>query len=105
MSGVSKTLATSETAVSGFAPNRADLISPHQLARELGMSLRTLQRHHDARTGPPRITLGKHVFYRRTSVDAWLARREGYGNGAGTTRKPVSPSPAYRTRNARRNAA
>ena len=92
--------ATIEAGAPGFSPNREDLISPQQLAAELGMSLRTLQRHHDARTGPPRVNLGKHSFYRRSTVDAWLAKREGFGQGGGTSRKPVSR--VARTRNARR---
>jgi predicted DNA-binding transcriptional regulator AlpA len=66
------------------APNRDDLIAPPQLARELGMSLRTLQRHFENKTGPARITLGKHVLYRRSTVDAWLQAHEGF------TREPVS---------------
>ncbi|MGP8252714.1 MAG: helix-turn-helix transcriptional regulator [Terracidiphilus sp.] len=99
MSGTPKNTTTIEstTSTSDF---RQELIEPRQLAAQLGMSLRTLQRHHDARTGPPRINLGKHVFYRRATVDAWLKACEGYGQGGGTSRKPVNR--AARTRNARR---
>ena len=80
---------------------RRDLISPQQLAAELKMSLRTLQRHHDARTGPPRITLGKHIYYRRATVEAWLQTHEGFGQvlPARSLRRPVSRAQA---RNARR---
>jgi predicted DNA-binding transcriptional regulator AlpA len=64
---------------------RRDLVEPRALAAELRMSLRTLQRHFENKTGPARITLGKHVFYRRSTVDAWLAAHEGF------TREPVRP--------------
>ena len=79
---------------------RRDLISPRQLAAELHMCVRTLQRLHDARTGPPRITLGKHIYYRRAAVSEWLARVEGYGVAAPvrSRRKPFVSS----SRNARR---
>lgn len=87
-SGAVRNSISIESAASGFAPQREDLISPRQLAAELGMSLRTLQRHHDARTGPPRVNIGKHSFYRRSTVDAWLAKCEGYGSGGGTSRMP-----------------
>lgn len=95
MSGTAKNSTTVETVASGL-----DLIEPRQLAAQLGMSLRTLQRHHDARTGPPRINLGRHIFYRRATVDAWLKACEGFGYGGGTTRKPVNR--VARTRNTRR---
>jgi predicted DNA-binding transcriptional regulator AlpA len=60
--------------------NSADfgLISPRQLAAELRMSVRTLERLHATRTGPPRVTLNRHIFYRRSTVDAWLTRTEGF---------------------------
>lgn len=87
----------------GFAPQRPDLLSPQQLAIELGMSLRSLQRHHDARTGPPRVNLGRHVFYRRTTVEAWLAKREGFGFGGGTSHK--KPVGRLRRNNRARRAA
>jgi predicted DNA-binding transcriptional regulator AlpA len=82
-----------------------DLILPRQLAAELSMSVRTLQRLHDARTGPPRITLGKHVYYRRAALEQWLARCEGYGGArpAPKLRKSVV-SAGRNARRARRTA-
>jgi hypothetical protein len=70
-----------------------DLITEHDLATTLHVCLRTLARHHDARTGPPRIKIGRRHFYKISSVNEWLARREGYGDA-----QPV----AMRRRNARR---
>ena len=50
--------------------------TPEQLAAELGISVRTLHRWHTARQGPPRVVLGRTIFYRRSSVLAWIASRE-----------------------------
>ena len=98
-SGAVKNPATIESAT--HAPD-LDLIEPRELAAALGMTLRTLQRHHDNRTGPPRITLNRHVFYRRSSVAAWLESCEGFGSGAPMRRRRKPVSPAGRTHNARR---
>ncbi|MGP8270965.1 MAG: helix-turn-helix domain-containing protein [Terracidiphilus sp.] len=76
-----------------------ELILPRQLARELHMCVRTLQRLNDSRTGPPRIKLGKHIFYKRATVDRWLEQCEGYRPApTRPQRKPVVSS----GRNARR---
>jgi predicted DNA-binding transcriptional regulator AlpA len=50
--------------------------TPEQLAAELGISVRTLHRWHTARQGPPRVVLGRVIFYRRSSVLAWIEGRE-----------------------------
>lgn len=82
MSGIKNPTTTENTSTPDF---RRDLVEPRALAAELRMSLRTLQRHFENKTGPARITLGKHVFYRRSTVDAWLQAHEGF------TREPVRP--------------
>lgn len=46
------------------------------LAQELGISVDTLQRWANARTGPPRAKVGQRVFYNRESVRAWLREQE-----------------------------
>jgi hypothetical protein len=69
------------------------LISEHDLATTLHVCLRTLARHHAARTGPPRIKIGRRHFYKISSVNEWIARREGYGDA-----QPV----AMRRHNARK---
>jgi predicted DNA-binding transcriptional regulator AlpA len=51
-------------------------IEPHQLATELGISDRTLARWHAMRVGPPRVTIGRKPYYRRSSVAEWIAKRE-----------------------------
>jgi predicted DNA-binding transcriptional regulator AlpA len=51
-------------------------LSPAQLAHQLGVCKRTLDRWHAARTGPPRVTIGRKPLYRREAVEQWLLRRE-----------------------------
>ena len=55
----------------------SEYISPEQLALELGISTRTLDRWHSVREGPPRTRLGKRILYRRESFAAWLRSQEG----------------------------
>lgn len=47
-----------------------------QLADELGMTVRTLDRWYAHREGPPRIAKGKLILYSRTAVRGWLASLE-----------------------------
>jgi predicted DNA-binding transcriptional regulator AlpA len=80
------------------------LLTPRQLAEELHMSVRTLARLHDTRNGPPRVTLGRHLYYRRAAVDQWLVRCEGFVRACpAPRRKPVSPA-GRNARRARRTA-
>ena len=55
---------------------RLDYLEPAELARELDVSPRTIHRWHVMRIGPPRVTIGRTVLYRRESVRQWLADRE-----------------------------
>jgi len=57
-------------------PNIFGLITPEQLAEQLGVTVRTLQQWNLKRTGPPRMTLNRQIFYRISSVEEWLASRE-----------------------------
>ncbi len=54
----------------------ADYLPQETLARELGVSERTLARWHVLRIGPPRCTVGKTILYRRQAVLTWLESRE-----------------------------
>ena len=47
-------------------------LSVEQVSELLTVSRRTLCRWHRLRRGPPRIKIGRKVFYRRSSVYAWL---------------------------------
>ncbi len=51
-------------------------LTPRDLAKQLGVSLRTLSRWHAQRTGPRRVTNGRLILYRATSVRDWLDARE-----------------------------
>jgi predicted DNA-binding transcriptional regulator AlpA len=51
-------------------------ISEPDLARQLHRSVRTLQRLAATRSGPPRIKIGRSVYYKIESVRAWLAQLE-----------------------------
>jgi hypothetical protein len=54
----------------------AEYMTPEQLAGELGLCKRTLDRWHASRTGPPRVTVGRRPLYRREAVVQWLRKRE-----------------------------
>jgi hypothetical protein len=65
--------------LSGSAPAPSVLegfISESDLARQLHRSVRTLQRLAAACSGPPRIKIGRSVYYKIDSVRAWLAQQE-----------------------------
>lgn len=79
----------------------AEYLSSEDLACDLGVTLRTLIRWRDKRTGPPTTPIGRRVFYRRDSVRAWLLENEGRVK-VGPTR--LNPKPEYRPRNSRRMA-
>jgi hypothetical protein len=66
---MSNALATDSTLLIG-------LLNPEQLAQQLNVTTRTLQRWEVERIGPPRVVIGRRIFYRLASVDAWLISRE-----------------------------
>jgi|HubBroStandDraft_6_1064221.scaffolds.fasta_scaffold47384_4 predicted DNA-binding transcriptional regulator AlpA len=51
-------------------------LTQRQLAAKLGVVPRTLYRWHLQRIGPPRISIGRQIFFREQSVSEWLASRE-----------------------------
>ena len=70
---------TSAGAVAAFDRARtilAEYLTPEELAGELGVCKRTLDRWHASRTGPARVTVGRRPFYRREAVTQWLRKRE-----------------------------
>ena len=60
-------------------------ISEADLARQLNRSARTLQRLAARRLGPPRIKVGRLVFYNIEHVRDWIAQLEQ----PGPPRKPA----------------
>ncbi len=51
----------------------SDYYTRDQLADELGITTRSLERWAWLRTGPRRTTLGNRVYYHRAAVEEWLA--------------------------------
>jgi predicted DNA-binding transcriptional regulator AlpA len=51
----------------------AGYLKPKDLAKALDVSERTIARWHHFREGPPRVEIGRKVYYRKESVIAWIA--------------------------------
>ncbi len=51
-------------------------LTPQQLAEQLKVTRRTLSRWEVQRLGPPRVVVGRQIFYKLTTVLAWLESRE-----------------------------
>ncbi|ATX64568.1 helix-turn-helix domain-containing protein [Roseinatronobacter bogoriensis] len=56
-------------------------ISRSQLAEELGVCEETLRRWTNARRGPACVRAGRKIYYRRSTVLAWLEKLEGADQG------------------------
>ena len=54
----------------------AEYMEPEALASDLGVTVRTLERWHRRGWGPPRVTIGRRVLYRRAAVAAWVQANE-----------------------------
>jgi predicted DNA-binding transcriptional regulator AlpA len=54
----------------------SEFLTKQELATELGREMRTLDRWDALGIGPPRTKIGRKVFYRRSSVQKWLAAQE-----------------------------
>lgn len=57
-------------------PILSDFLTPDELATELRIHPRTLARWEALDEAPPHTVIGRKRLYRRSSVLAWLARRE-----------------------------
>jgi len=53
-----------------------EYLTAPDMAAELGVTVRTLERWHAERNGPPRTLIGKRRFYRRQGAAEWLRGRE-----------------------------
>jgi hypothetical protein len=53
-----------------------DYMDTAQLAAELGVIPLTIVRWRVAKTGPPVTRIGRRLYYRRSSVRAWMAEQE-----------------------------
>ncbi len=61
----------------GTVPGRLldEYTTRQELAKELGIGVRTLARIDAMRKGPPRLMLGGRIFYHREQARAWLKSR------------------------------
>jgi hypothetical protein len=57
-------------------PLLSEFLTKEELAAELGLNKRTLDRWAVLGIGPPRTRVGRKVLYRRTSAQKWLATQE-----------------------------
>jgi hypothetical protein len=54
----------------------ADCLPEKQVAREIGVTVRTLRTWRVRRCGPPWTKVGREVFYRRVAFCEWLKAQE-----------------------------
>ena len=54
----------------------AGYMTPLETAEQLGIARRTLERWWRLREGPPRLNIGKRIYYREQAVADWLLTRE-----------------------------
>jgi predicted DNA-binding transcriptional regulator AlpA len=90
-------------AIEGAPAPGLGLLTPRELARELGISPRTLMRLHDRKQAPPKIQIGKRHVYKISSVEAWLERREGADRSVPVLHRRRNP--ISRTKTSRRQFA
>jgi hypothetical protein len=62
--------------MSNFEPILSEFLTKEELAAELAVNPRTLDRWDVLGIGPPRTCVGRKVLYRRMSLRRWLAAQE-----------------------------
>ena len=62
--------------MSDLEPILSEFLTKEELAVELRRNPRTLDRWAVLGIGPPRTRVGRHVLYRRASVQRWLLAQE-----------------------------
>jgi excisionase family DNA binding protein len=68
---------TLEVTTRGAAVADDPVLSPQEVSMMLGgIPVATLKRWRTERTGPAAMHIGRHVRYRRSAVEAWLAARD-----------------------------
>jgi len=73
-------------------PTPSDLLTADDIAVLLNVSRRTLSRWSRLRKGPPRVKVGRSVFYRRHSVEEWFLSLEQETAATGLhTKNAVTP--------------
>ena len=74
--GEARVIALLEQLVAASQPRPA-LMDANEVARELGVGLRTLQRLRQLGQVPSPITIGGQIRWRRADVEAWVAEKGG----------------------------
>jgi excisionase family DNA binding protein len=74
------------------------MVTPTELATELGIPVKTLAEWRSRGLGPAYVKVGRHVRYRREAIDDWEARqtREPAGEATAPTDGMLTPAPARR---------
>lgn len=57
-----------------------DLLSEADMAKEIGVSVRTVKRWRAMPNGLPYVPIGKRIFYRRASFQKWVETLERWPN-------------------------
>jgi predicted DNA-binding transcriptional regulator AlpA len=63
------------------------LSRPESLAQELGISPRTLARWNTRREGPPRLRIGRSIFYDIAAVREWLRSKKEHASPVNRRRR------------------
>ena len=95
---------TTASATSGRTAH--ELLTTEEAAEHLRLSPRTLETYRVTGEGPRFCKLGKRVFYRRTTLDAWLNERERRSTsdpGPPPSSPTQSPESKPRRRDSRRS--
>lgn len=58
-------------------------LTPEDLADELGVPLATVYAWRYKGTAPPGYRFGKHIRFKRTDVETWMASRADLGSSGG----------------------
>jgi predicted DNA-binding transcriptional regulator AlpA len=64
------------------APSSAYTVSPNGLSEQTAVPIASVYRWNRTGTGPPFVRVGRHVRYRQSDIDSWLAARHSADLGA-----------------------
>lgn len=63
-------------------PELTNFLTAEQTAQLLNISRRTLHRWGRQRKGPPRVKIGRSIYYREAALQGWLLQNEESYSGA-----------------------
>jgi excisionase family DNA binding protein len=56
-------------------PTRTPLLTPTEVAKELGLPPRTVEQWRYRNLGPRYVKVGRHVRYRPADIDVWIEQQ------------------------------